>query len=1145
MLKRLDAKGLTLVELLFAVGILAVVALSVLSSRYFMAKRGQIVSDKAFAAEKAIQMMEELKSLVANSGQSTGGVAVLDTYDDGSSFYNPVLTTDKSVSSPGDPLSNNRTSGNGWRFLRNISIQHVPNDPLARKVFIRVFKSSDSSPSQPDTDLADVGGILRTVFTSNPPSQVFDVYILALANVPGWWVQVWQLQNTFNTIIQTIQQVNPGLIIRKHYITRTAFGRDQQYYPFINQQYHTDTSNAVSWVYLYPGTLNDDNGASNQFYSSADLAGIGNVNIDGSLNTSGNSICDMYNHAVRYPDEVRLYNLAVAQAQATGGTPPEPSLRMLLEEMNSEPQSFTNSLIMNLHGELLPMPAMRNYSDAAKDPALPGYPNGLSGSGGPNIRVVTHPERLHFRTSDNLNLRVYAYYDGMDGTGGITSPANYPATAAVSQITILLPNETTFGTFNPSTQLAVTAIVGTFGSGAVTVPYSAVPMPPGSGSTTMGMYWNYGATIIGGTSEYYITLFGTPLRCPQITGGGSGNGGGLPSSAWLYGREYIPCPVLDSSSNNFGSHDLTNSASSDAKNTARWLIALKNLQPCTTANPYTFETRIGPDFNSGAVTDNPPNLSRTYAWLGDTVVPPITEQYQFIGDPRHCPYLDVKNGSPNSDPVVIGPDGYNWYFTQIPNGTSGYTGFKQTDNSVGWGTEANAVDVPRYYQIFRNALLNTQAVWSTMNGFSYYYYGLGGEFGGDQSPFGSGVSFAQNPWTPGSTSVKTVDEILTQSWASANVVNAHVIMDTTHKWYAKYWLGELYPDSQYTTWASKGNLPTGTGNFYREAYNSANLTGTNWMGPTRKLGTSTSSEGCASFFNGISSGSKFFQHDAGPNNTQNAAIQQLGINLQPLFTIPLASPVSCTRPWCIDYSGSNPNPTEWSNTVYKSVRTTLSIPSITTGGTTVPRNFYQSDDTNSGGTWQGSGVVQQTLGSQNAYYVVSGLALQANLGSQELGEIATMEMLRTFMDGGLYSSSAHIVQLPLVTLIHPNTTDQLINPSAISVTWTSAWQRWGANPYTEEYAPITYTADNSVTINYNLKYSTDNGNTWKFVQDNSAAVTGVYNSAYAVSGNSYSWTVSDTTLFPQGDYDLRLEAYRENYPIHYSFHEQDTLFISR
>jgi hypothetical protein len=1124
---------LTLVELLIAMTILAMVALAVISARYFIAKRSVIVNDKAYAAEKAIQMMEEIKST------AIGGTAILDSFDDGSSSYNPILTTDKSVTSPGDPLSGNRslTSGSGWRFLRNISIQHMADDPTGRQVYIRVFRSADSNPSLPDVELADVGGIVRTLNAPTHPSQVFDVYFLDLANVQGWWAQVPTLQNTFrNTVIPAILQLNPGLVIRQHYITRTAFGRDSQYVPYINVAQSTAAA-AMPFAYFYPGYVTDDNGSPNTIFGVSQgnpavlgVDQVGTVNVDGShVSSTPYALCDQYNHAVRYPDEVRLYNQAVAQAAASGQPVPEPSLRMLLEQMNSQPQNFTNALIVNLHGELLPMPAMRNYSDAAKDPS------NLSGNGGPNIRVVAHPECIHYPTGTAMSLRVYAYYDGMDGTGGVTTPANYPATAVVPKITILLPNEGLV-----ASGVSLTAIVGNN-----SVTYADFPEAT-SGVASMGMSWTAALTNPSGgpATQLCITLYNTPLRCPQ-----GPVSTGLSTANWLYGLEYIPC-AIKGNGNPFNSFDLS-SSSPNAKNTARWVITFLGGLPANTDsnNPYTIETRIGTDLLSGTSADNPPILSRTYVWVGNGAPPPITEQYQFIGDPRHCPYMDVKNGSQNSDPVAIGPDGYNWYFTGITNGTN-YNGFTQAVS--GWGSQLNRVDVPRYFQVFRNAILSTQAIWSTMNGYSYFYYGLGGEFGGDTSPFQNGVSFVQSPWVAGSNTVKSVDEILTQGWASANIKNARILMNTTHLWYAKDWLGELYPDSQYANWAANGNMPlSGSATFYREVYTSANLTSAGWNGPTAAVGTSLDSVGCAAFFNGnaTGSGNSFFGHDGSLNApppypaNESATIMQLGFNLQPMFTIPLASPLGCTRPWVIGLTGTTPS--EWGINPYKAQRTTLTIPSITTGGTAVPRNFYQSEDTNNGSNWQGSAVVQQTLGAQNAYYVVSGLAIQASLGAQVLGEPAIMEMLRTYMDGGLYNGNSHIVQLPLVTLLHPANTDQLVNPASISVTWSSAWQRWGANPYTEEYAPITYTSDNAVTINYNLKYFKDGDTTWRFVQDDTAAVTGIYDPGHAVTGTSYGWDVSNSTQFSQGNYNLIVEAYRSNFPLHYSFHEQDGLFISR
>src|SRR5690606_38590731 len=73
----------------------------------------------------------------------------------------------------------------------------------------------------------------------------------------------------------------------------------------------------------------------------------------------------------------------------------------------------------NLHGELLPAPPLRNYSDPAK---LPSYQ--------PFVRVVTHPEELRTQRpgsggteTEDVRLRVYAY---------ATDPAGVPSDGVMS-----------------------------------------------------------------------------------------------------------------------------------------------------------------------------------------------------------------------------------------------------------------------------------------------------------------------------------------------------------------------------------------------------------------------------------------------------------------------------------------------------------------------------------------------------------------------------------------------------------------------------------------------------------------------------------------------------------------------------------------
>ena len=64
----------------------------------------------------------------------------------------------------------------------------------------------------------------------------------------------------------------------------------------------------------------------------------------------------------------------------------------------------------------------------------------------------------------------------------------------------------------------------------------------------------------------------------------------------------------------------------------------------------------------------------------------------------------------------------------------------------------------------------------------------------------------------------------------------------------------------------------------------------------------------------------------------------------------------------------------------------------------------------------------------------------------------------------------------------------------------------------------------------------------------SQAQTGIvsYTNVVTVSSfpTTFIWNVSDSTTFPQADYDVRCEVYRQGLPLHYSFHTI-TLTIDR
>jgi hypothetical protein len=132
-------------------------------------------------------------------------------------------------------------------------------------------------------------------------------------------------------------------------------------------------------------------------------------------------------------------------------------------------------------------------------------------------------------------------------------------------------------------------------------------------------------------------------------------------------------------------------------------------------------------------------------------------------------------------------------------------------------------------------------------------------------------------------------------------------------------------------------------------------------------------------------------------------------------------------------------------------------------------------------------------------------------------------------------------ELSRVVITNPNVNVDLDDPSSINITWTSQWRRWDGLPYTPSY-PNNFAE--TTTVRYVLMYSRDNGATWLHLQDESAATPGTRPPiAYLQTTTSYNWPVP-ALRFPKGNYLIRVEAYRDEVPLHYSFH-QYRAFIKR
>ena len=76
-------------------------------------------------------------------------------------------------------------------------------------------------------------------------------------------------------------------------------------------------------------------------------------------------------------------------------------------------------------------------------------------------------------------------------------------------------------------------------------------------------------------------------------------------------------------------------------------------------------------------------------------------------------------------------------------------------------------------------------------------------------------------------------------------------------------------------------------------------------------------------------------------------------------------------------------------------------------------------------------------------------------------------------------------------------------------------------------------------------YSRDNGKNWLYMLDDTPSTPGVKPIAakYLTTATSYTWNTPANT-FPKGNYVVRVEAYRDSIPLHYSFH-QYRVFLKR
>ncbi len=1149
--------GLSLLEIVVALGILGVGALLAMTYLANAWRHAEMTADRVFAYERAQSILEELRTL-AEAGV-VQDASELDAYDEGTN-YSYALTMEReggAAVAPSHPASMNVDVGGTWRYARRVSVRPVPGMNMRdlRMVTVSVFLHETDDP--PGRELARVTSVVRTLAEAHPPTQVYDVYMLAIENVPGWWVHMASIQPFVEASLRDVQARNPGLEFRVHWITKLGYGRNPQYTPYFNDA--ADSNAAIPNVYFYPSKMPAGN-ATDYYYIPRRIDA--RINVDGEVQNGWDAtsnpwpyaLADQYNHCMRLPRELELFEARRAAGQESAE---EPTWRMLLEDLNSNPDQYRNAIIVNLHGELLPMPPLRNYSDAAREPVLH-----------PGVRVVTHPEKLRFvrdasvaTNSQDVKLRVYSYktdpsagatildvpiiveIKGLDLTASINA-GGVNETLGISTIRGGVDINPANGTIDPYT-----------GNEQVDVVRDDIAFTPPHANKA---YARVRAVTRSGVPYTVVELHNSPLVCPQSSGKG------LAASDRLYGMEYVPCPT--EAARDF-SKDL-NSTVAGPRNTARWVITLHKEFLGSADRRIDVTTRLGSGSGGDATYDDaafstgimyppadrrePENVSTTYTWWATSAeVVPFTERYQFQGDPRHCPYADLMNGGQSF------PNGYNWYFDDLENllnnvSTSwpaldaGRIKNNGTSTDDGWKGRCE-LDVPRFLQLLRGGLVNSETVWTSLTGWSYYYMGVGNEIGYD-SANGYALSIPVSGEPFGGLTDGYEDSITTDIGTWGRGVKYVRGQGVSTYWWCKPWLGELCPDADYSTYwrvpryeysetlpvpdphgAPKGNLPAGATAYYRVARDAITYnvpTGTTLRPAQRRL----SREGCTSVFNTGTSTSTF--HHRGQDGTYGD-LSGVGTELGEDFRFPLPTRTKISRPFSPATNADGGTGDEFAYT------TEYPRYTVTT------RKTYFGHDTG----LLGSSLLEvgAPSGARSAYQLVHGLDRTLETGSAYLARYSMLALIHGYLSAAAPTLTHPLSVRPRVRITGPNSVTEILSPTTIDITWTSSWERWDEKPYTRaESGPRTSTES---VLRYIVMWSNDNGSTWHHVQDGTDATPGVPNSSKFLSDandgapESYTWSTPAGTV-PMGAYLLRVEAYVSGAARHYSYHEE-RIFIDR
>lgn len=1085
----------------------------------------QSSENRGFAYRKAAAMLAEIQRGI--SGGEFEDASDLEALADGST-YNPRLST--LVDENGQALAaDHLMSGNVpqpgmnpgiWAWSRRVEVTGIADRPDLRHLRINVYRRDQLGNWHSLAHLSWIAALSTAPFQR---IKEYDLYVLAIDSMPSNWMSLGAARVALENAVAELENTENGLRLRLHWITKSGYGRDSLYAPFVNRS--SDAHANAPFAYWYPGNSVDPGSGEDlydpEFFAARIRTESGFENdYDAFENSEPFALADQFNHCLRLPEALDLFQRRLAIGLEKESEPP---LQLLIEDLAADPDRYRNAIFLNLHGSALPMPPLRNYSDAAKDPQ--------NHSG---VRIVTHPAFLRTPRDPNqdsnhsdsreVEFRVYAYK---------TDPSTGP-TVLTDPITIQIPGGDLSGAINAvnSPSLLIRRLVGgvnpstgqTSGGGRGYQDFdNSAGLPPVNSLATQNYEMSYAAGYsMDPFPHTWIKLYGTPLVCPKVLFKG------LDANDRLYGMEYIPSPV-----DNGGefTQDLDDWGSKP-KNTARWRIRIPVNTLTTEADTdrrISVITRIGEELNSGRAWPTPlqaHNMSITHSWWASSPdFVPFTERYQWNGDPRHNPYADLVAGG------FSFPHGYNWHADNlrddVDNVQSDWPCFESSrlQDSFGPGTH---YDVPRLTQVLRNGLQESNSIFISAGGPLGSFMPLGGEMALPGGPAASPQAITVPGSFFGLGGNRLANSMRSSATSPSTLAGEQVIMGSgASTFWSKAWLGELWPDSEYASILNSGNLPIGSspGNFHRKLRSQASLSdlpiGSRYQ--SLSFGADTGPEGAIAMMD-CGTALETFQHIT-PLSPPDASLTAQAASIADAVNEVLPATLPCSSPFVTDL----PLPTAlpyfgFTDSYPKSVASLF-------------ESYYDSDTDQYAA---GSIGLERPSDPATAFLCVVANTPAGPGYHEELASAAVMFGLRTFHRAGEPGISEAVVQQPLVELLEPSEGQIYKNPASFMLRWDADFVRFDQQAFTSGY-PVNY--DPEAEFAYRLLYSADGGATWLELltkQEGEAGQRpgnlGLLINDSAAGSESFLLT-TDPSDFPEGEYLFRVEAYHQQRPLHMSHHQ--------